>query len=87
MYKYTSPNEPTKADGPAIPDSSTNQLIYFRTTALTKTNVNEVVPYFDAQEVILKEKAFAFSGIGIYHKVKSGFGGFLGWKIMPYQTG
>ena len=82
-YNYVDPDDPIRADGPALPDSSSNQFISFRATSLTKDLGQNTIPYFDAQRVIMdEEKAGWLRGIGIFHKARPRFGGFLALKII-----
>jgi len=85
-YNYVDPDDPVKADGPALPDSSSNQFVSFRATSITKDLGQNTIPYFDAQRVVLEdEKNGWLRGIGLFHKSRSRYGGFLALKIMPYD--
>jgi hypothetical protein len=83
-YKYVAPASPILADGPALPDSGANQFIFFRTTHLSKSADNEVIPFLDNQEIIMPERNNALKGVGIFHKRRVGYGGMLGIKILPF---
>ena len=85
-YNYVDPDDPVRADGPALPDSSSNQFVSFRATSVTKDMGQNTIPYFDAQRVILDEgKNGWLRGIGIFHKARPRFGGFLALKIITYD--
>ncbi|CAG7834865.1 unnamed protein product, partial [Allacma fusca] len=85
-YNYVDPDDPIKADGAALPDSSSNQFVTFRGTSIGKDLSQSTIPYFDAQRIILdKEHSGWLRGIGVFHKSRPRFGGFLGLKIIKYD--
>lgn len=84
-YTYKDPDTPLNLDGLSFPDSAARQLIEFGHTSLKKHAGQTIVPFFDAQKVVFPKKPYALKGLGIYHRHKVGFGGFLAFKLLPYE--
>ncbi|XP_017481311.1 PREDICTED: uncharacterized protein LOC108370494 isoform X1 [Rhagoletis zephyria] len=79
-----SPDMSTRTIVKSIPDSRHNQYIDFVNTSLEKDAAQSTVPFIDTQEVV-SNPPVPLSGLGIYHKGQSGYGGFLAPKIMTYD--
>lgn len=82
--KLTNPNVPTKTIAKSEPDSKTNQYIEFTNSDMESDGAQTTVPFMDSQDVI-SEPPVPLSGIGIYHKGRRDFGGFIAPKIFTYD--
>lgn len=60
--------------------SKTNQFIRFRASDLKKDAGQSTVPFFDAQDVD-GDPEFPLGGVGIIHRGREGYGGFLAFRI------
>lgn len=78
------PDIPTRSKAPNSPDSKTNQFLNFAPTDLGKDVAQTTIPFIDIQPVTTNPP-FPLSGAGIYHKGRSGFGGYIAPKIMTYD--
>lgn len=56
----------------------------FTYTDMDKDGAQTTVPFIDIQEVTSKPPV-PLSGVGIYHKGRDGFGGFLAPKLITYD--
>ncbi|XP_057321479.1 uncharacterized protein LOC130665191 [Microplitis mediator] len=74
------PDIPTKSSENLI-DSSEGQFIRFRASDLRKDAGQSTVPFFDAIEAE-GYPGFPLGGIGIIHRGRKGFGGYLAFKIL-----
>jgi len=79
LYIYA-PDVPTKSPVPSIPDSTHNQYVEFQATSLEKDISQTTVPFLDAQDVTPQPPTW-LTGIGLYHKGVSGYGGYLGLRV------
>ncbi|XP_057333030.1 uncharacterized protein LOC130672448 [Microplitis mediator] len=75
----TDPDVPTKSPTNTI-TSKTNQFIRFRASDLKKDAGQSTVPFFDAQDVD-RFSDFPLGGVGIIHRGREGYGGFLAFRI------
>ncbi|XP_008545240.2 uncharacterized protein LOC103569641 isoform X1 [Microplitis demolitor] len=73
------PDKPTKSPGNE-PDSNTNQFISFQASDLKKDAGQSTVPFFDSLEAEGYPE-FPLGGVGIMHRGREGFGGFLTFRI------
>lgn len=64
--------------------SSKNKYVELQMTDKTRDLGQNVVPYFDAQDVTLSP-ALPLQGVGLFHKGTKYFGGFIGFKIIHYN--
>ncbi|XP_057333036.1 uncharacterized protein LOC130672453 [Microplitis mediator] len=86
--KYNAPRDELVLTDPDVPiespentiTSKTNQFIRFRASDLKKDAGQSTVPFFDAQDVDADHE-FPLGGIGIIHRGREGYGGFLAFKI------
>ncbi|XP_054731039.1 uncharacterized protein LOC129239524 isoform X1 [Anastrepha obliqua] len=78
------PDMSTRTIVKSIPDSRHNQYIDFVNTNMDKDAAQSTVPFIDTQEVV-SNPPVPLSGLGIYHKGRQGYGGFLAPKIMTYD--
>lgn len=56
----------------------------FSASSFNKDASQSTVPFIDIQDVVSKPPV-PCAGIGIYHKGRPGFGGFLAPKLMTYD--
>lgn len=77
------PDEPIRAPESDL-YSSNNKYVEMRKSSMKSDFGQHVVPYFDVQEVSLNPP-LPLEGVGIFHKGKSHFGGFIAAKIMHYD--
>ncbi|CAG7838548.1 unnamed protein product [Allacma fusca] len=88
LYKYPDdpdgPDDPILAVGKALPDTTSNQYIVFLGSSLHKDAAQQTIPFFDTQKLIRKEPKW-LKGVGIYHKSRPGFGGFLAFKLIEHH--
>uniref|UniRef100_A0ABD2XDZ5 Uncharacterized protein n=1 Tax=Trichogramma kaykai TaxID=54128 RepID=A0ABD2XDZ5_9HYME len=82
--KLEKPDIPTRSLAQAVPDSQSNQYLLFTPTDLNKDAAQNTVPFIDAQPVEPRP-AVPISGAGIFHKGRSGYGGFLALKLITYN--
>ncbi|XP_014222968.1 uncharacterized protein LOC106649836 isoform X2 [Trichogramma pretiosum] len=82
--KLEKPDIPTRSLAQAVPDSQSNQYLLFTPTDLNKDAAQSTVPFIDAQPVEPRP-AVPISGAGIFHKGRSGYGGFLALKLITYN--
>uniref|UniRef100_T1GH18 Uncharacterized protein n=1 Tax=Megaselia scalaris TaxID=36166 RepID=T1GH18_MEGSC len=68
----------------SLPTSKHNQYIKFTYTDMDKDAAQTTVPFIDIQEVVSRPPV-PLSGLGIYHKGRNGFGGFLAPKLITYD--
>ncbi|KAL9917759.1 uncharacterized protein ACN427_000395 [Glossina fuscipes fuscipes] len=78
------PDMPTRTKAKSIPDSRHNQYIEFSPSSMRKDAGQSTVPFIDIQDVT-SNPPVPLAGIGIYHKGRPGFGGFLGPKLFTYD--
>jgi hypothetical protein len=79
--KLIKPDIPTRVTNT---DRTTNRYVQFVSTNYYKDAGQTTVPFFDAQPVNSKVPV-PLSGIGIYHKGRSGSGGFIAPRIFSYN--
>ncbi|XP_057333029.1 uncharacterized protein LOC130672447 [Microplitis mediator] len=79
LLVLNNPDNPTKSPGNVI-DSSEDQFIQFRASDLKKDAGQSTVPFFDAQDVEGAPE-FPLGGVGIIHRGREGYGGFLAFRI------
>ncbi|KAL5276193.1 hypothetical protein ACFFRR_001797 [Megaselia abdita] len=78
------PDIPISSPAKSLPTSRHNQFIKFTYTDMDKDAAQTTVPFIDIQEVTSKPPV-PLSGVGIYHKGRDGFGGFLAPKLITYD--
>lgn len=77
------PDVPTKYVGNEI-DSRHNQFILFDSTDDHKDIMQTTIPFIDAQPVTTTTGSW-LSGVGLYHKGKIGYGGYVGAMIKTFD--
>ncbi|KAJ3646676.1 hypothetical protein Zmor_024252 [Zophobas morio] len=92
LYKHKFSNKQLMLEGVDIPirsevnsnEFTTNKYVKFANTGYEKDAGQTTVPFFDAQPV---ESAIPvpLSGVGVFHKGISGFGGFIAPRIFTYN--
>lgn len=80
--KLHEPDIPIKTE--TSPKITTNKFIQFTHSDDKKDAAQTTVPFFDAQEVVSSIPT-PLSGIGIFHKGKRGYGGFIAPRIFTYN--
>uniref|UniRef100_A0ABK9ND08 Uncharacterized protein n=1 Tax=Glossina morsitans morsitans TaxID=37546 RepID=A0ABK9ND08_GLOMM len=78
------PDMPIRTKAKSIPDSRHNQYIEFGPSSMRKDAGQSTVPFIDIQDVI-SNPSVPLAGIGIYHKGRPGYGGFLAPKLLTYD--
>ncbi|XP_008559058.2 uncharacterized protein LOC103579442 [Microplitis demolitor] len=73
------PDKPSKSPGNTI-ISKTDRFVRFRASDLKKDAGQSTVPFFDAQDVDGAPE-FPLGGVGIIHRGREGYGGFLAFRI------
>lgn len=61
--------------------NSNNHYIEFKPTSFEKDAGQTMIPYLDIQPVFTTP-ARPMGGVGIYHKTMTGYGGFVGLKLL-----
>jgi hypothetical protein len=79
-----SPDVPIRTTLPSIPDSITDQFVLFTHSDINKDAAQTTVPFIDSQPVAPSPPSL-LSGAGIYHKGLSGYGGFVGIRVITYD--
>lgn len=75
---------PTASEMPSLPLSQTNQYMDFVSSSRQKDVAQNTLPFIDIQEVV-PHPAVPLSGLGIFHKGRSGYGGFFAPKVVTYD--
>lgn len=78
------PDIPTRAKAQTFPDSKTNQYLNFAPTDLEKDVAQTTIPFLDVQPLITSPPS-PLAGAGVFHKGRSGYGGFVALKVMTYD--
>ncbi|XP_061388415.1 uncharacterized protein LOC133323509 [Musca vetustissima] len=79
-----SPDVPTRTKAKSVPDSRHNQYIEFTASDVYKDASQSTVPFIDTQHVVSMPPV-PLAGVGIYHKGRPGYGGFIAPKLMTYD--
>lgn len=82
--KIRSPDVPTKTTMPSEPDSTTDQYVFFTHSDMNKDAAQTTIPFLDAQPVA-PSPPILLAGAGIYHKGRSGYGGFVALRVITYD--
>ncbi|CAD6214668.1 GSCOCG00004170001-RA-CDS [Cotesia congregata] len=80
----SNPDVPIRIRQPSSPDSLSNQFLNFGPTDLDKDAAQSTIPFLDTQPVITNPP-FPLAGAGIYHKGRSGSGGYIALKAITYD--
>ncbi|KAG8037811.1 hypothetical protein G9C98_006022 [Cotesia typhae] len=80
----SNPDVPIRIRQPSLPDSLSNQFLNFGPTDLDKDAAQSTIPFLDTQPVITNPP-FPLAGAGIYHKGRSGSGGYIALKAITYD--
>ena len=65
-------------------DSIPNQFVLFDSTSASKDAAQTTIPFIDSQEVKTTPGVW-ITGIGLYHKGRIGYGGFVGFSIQTWD--
>lgn len=76
-------DEPTLSTSPSQINSMSNQYISVQGTSLRKDAGQTPVPFFDAQDLVETRNMTLIRGLGLFYKSQPGFGGFLGFRMIP----
>lgn len=82
--KLNRPDVPTKTLGKSEKFAENNEFIKLQPSDLEKDAAQTTVPYLDVATV---EAVVPLSGIGLYYKSTSGYGGFIAPKLITYDFG
>ncbi|XP_055914156.1 uncharacterized protein LOC129947566 isoform X2 [Eupeodes corollae] len=78
------PDVPTRTLVKSMPTSRHNQYIEFTHTSKDRDAAQTTVPFIDIQEVT-SNPPVPLSGVGLYHKGRNNFGGFIAPKLITYD--
>ena len=79
------PDVPTRSrEQSVVHDSYPDQYVDVTHTDINKDVAQKTVPFIDTQPVYLQIPT-PLKGVGVYHKGQDGYGGFIGFKIIPYD--
>jgi len=71
---------PILTDGPSKIDSLHDQYLEFEATSRSKDVAQLTIPFIDIQ-IVRPEPAVWLQGVGVYHKGRPGYGGFIGLRL------
>lgn len=80
----SNPDVPTSTNDGSIVDSRSDQFLLFTHSDIDTDAAQTTVPFLDAQPVA-PDPPTLLAGAGIYHKGRSGYGGFIGPKVVTYD--
>jgi hypothetical protein len=80
----SNPDVPTSTNDGSIVDSRSDQFLLFTHSDIDADAAQTTVPFLDAQPVA-PDPPTLLAGAGIYHKGRSGYGGFIGPKVVTYD--
>ena len=78
------PDVPTKTPAESQIDNKPDMYVQFQATSLRADVSQLTVPFFDAQPVSPVPSSW-LSELEIYHKGRSGYGGFLGLRAFDFN--
>lgn len=82
--ELTDPDIPTRVQLPSLPDSKKHQYVNFAPSDRLMDAAQNTVPFIDIQPVESYPPVPA-AGAGIYHKGRSGSGGYVALKLFTYD--
>lgn len=82
--KFTEPDIPIRHPVPNVPDTIENQYLNFAPTDRRKDAAQSTIPFLDIQP-ITPNPPVPLAGAGIFHKGRSGSGGFVALKLTTYD--
>lgn len=85
LVKIEDPDIPTKLQEKSTIGTTHNQYILFDTTSAKKDVMQTTIPFIDSQPVQTTPGTW-LSGVGIYHKGASGYGGYVGLQLKTYDN-
>lgn len=80
------PDSPIRTTNIQTPYDSVDNFIEFMATDIKKDLAQTTIPFIETVKIEANE-AKPLSGIGLYYKSESGFGGFIAIKLHIYETG
>lgn len=80
------PDSPIRTTNIQTPYDSIDNYIEFMATDIKKDLAQTTIPFIETVKIEANE-AKPLSGIGLYYKSESGFGGFIAIKLHIYETG
>ncbi|XP_015603282.1 uncharacterized protein LOC107271598 isoform X2 [Cephus cinctus] len=84
LFKIEKPDVPTHSPAPSVPDSMPDQYLEFAPSDLTKDVAQTTIPFIDIQPIV-PHPAVPISGVGIFHKGREGYGGFVAPKLFTFN--
>lgn len=78
------PDVPISTNDGSVIDSQSDQFLLFTHSDIDTDAAQTTVPFLDAQPVA-PDPPTLLTGAGIYHKGRSGYGGFIGLKVVTYD--
>lgn len=82
--KYNEPDVPIRSSLPNVPDSGENQYLNFAPSDRRKDAAQSTIPFLDVQP-LTPNPPVPLSGAGIFHKGRTGSGGFVALKLITYD--
>ncbi|MCL4119485.1 UNVERIFIED_CONTAM: hypothetical protein GTU68_019165, partial [Idotea baltica] len=77
-------DDPRKSKSESLVDSRSDMFVTLQPTSLQADVAQLTVPFFDAQPVAPNPSSW-LEGLQMYHRGRSGFGGFIGFRIFNYN--
>ncbi|XP_012256459.2 uncharacterized protein LOC105686340 isoform X1 [Athalia rosae] len=84
VLELNKPDRSTRSELQSLPDSKSDQYVLFSPSDLDKDAAQSTVPFIDTQAVTPYPRT-PIAGAGIYHKGRSGFGGYIAPKLRTYN--
>ncbi|XP_033321630.2 chemokine-like protein orion isoform X1 [Megalopta genalis] len=78
------PDIPTRMQLPSLPDSKKDQYVNFAPSDRQMDAAQNTIPFIDIQPVESKPPV-PLAGAGVFHKGRSGSGGFVAMKLITYD--
>ena len=75
-----SPDVPTRSQSTSLPDSTSDQYIEFQASSIEKDLSQTTVPFLDSTPIFPQPPTW-LTGVGVYHKGKPGYGGYIAFRI------
>ncbi|XP_037089046.1 uncharacterized protein LOC119109513 isoform X1 [Pollicipes pollicipes] len=74
------PDVPTRTGAPSWPDSAPDTFVQFGASSAARDAAQTTLPFLDSQPVAPRPPVW-LTGLGLYHKGRPGYGGFLGLRV------
>ncbi len=76
---------PPKATDFSVQNIETNKYVQFQPSGIEQDVAQTTIPFIDSQIVESFDRQAPLSGVGIYFKSSSGYGGFIAPKVITYD--